>query len=127
MNDKEVGRRIKELRTKCNMTREQLAERLNITSCHVGLIERGERSTMVSRFLEISEIFQVSLDYLVTGCNETEKHCENESTAALANAIIRREIHKLEELLELVFTNQKSSIKNEFKQVLSKYSDNINM
>ena len=64
---KSCGARIRKLREKKNMSQSELAEKLNITNIHLSRIETGSRGASLDLLMEISEVFQVSLDYLVTG------------------------------------------------------------
>jgi len=65
--NQEIGKRIYDLRKSLNITRDTLSEYLDISPGHLRLIETGERSTKVSRYIDMAHIFNVSLDYLLTG------------------------------------------------------------
>lgn len=79
-NIKACGQRIRNLRKKHNMTQNTLAQRLNIASSHVSLLENGKRCCTVDMFVEIAELFHVSLDYLIVGsegdCSILKDDCE---------------------------------------------------
>lgn len=66
-NQVEFGRRIKEERNRMKMTQEQLAMELNISHVHMNRIETGKEGCSIDLLLELSEIFDVSTDYLLTG------------------------------------------------------------
>ena len=66
-NQMEFGQRIKEQRNKMGLTQEELALRLNISHVHMNKIERGKRGCSIDILLELSEVFGVSTDYLLTG------------------------------------------------------------
>lgn len=59
------GKRIKELRKSKEMTQEELADLLDVTKVSVCGYERGTRSPSIDKLVAISEIFNVSLDYLL--------------------------------------------------------------
>ena len=61
-----VAKNIAELRTAFGMTQMELAERLNYSDKSVSKWERGESLPDVSVLLEISALFGVTLDYLVS-------------------------------------------------------------
>ena len=65
-DQKESGKRIAKLRKDKGLTQEQLAESLNISTDYVGKMENGRYGGSVD-LLEISEFFEVTLDYLVLG------------------------------------------------------------
>ena len=49
------------------MTRQRLAEDLNISMPHLWRIESGDRAASADLLIEMAECFSVSLDYLVLG------------------------------------------------------------
>ncbi len=63
----EFGKRIKEERNRIHITQEELALQLNIGHVHMNSIENGRRGCSIDLLLDLSEIFGVSTDYLLTG------------------------------------------------------------
>ena len=74
MENKNIGQRIRELRTSHEMTTDELAELLNISASFVGLLERGDRDVSLPIVVAISKIFDASLDYLVFGDESGESN-----------------------------------------------------
>ena len=70
-NQIEFGKRIKNLRTDRNITQDQLAEELNISCRHLRNIENGAKASSYDILLTISELFNVSTDYLLKGNEHT--------------------------------------------------------
>lgn len=64
---KASGGRIRQLRVKSNLTQEAAAAALNIDRSFYGRIEAGQKGCSVDVFVQLSELFNVSLDYLVLG------------------------------------------------------------
>jgi len=62
--DKIVGRNIRREREFRKITRDELAEILDITSSHLGLIERGERGATPVTLEKVIKALNVSLDSL---------------------------------------------------------------
>lgn len=62
-----IGSRIAKLRKEHNMTQEQLAEKLDISIKHCSSVERGLSCLSLEKLIEVSVLFDVSLDYLVKG------------------------------------------------------------
>lgn len=60
-----VGKRLKQLREELNMTQKELADKLGISRAAVGLYEQGKRNVDNDTLLKLSEIFNVSADYLL--------------------------------------------------------------
>ena len=66
-NLKESGRRIQNLRKQKGLTQGQLAEKLNISMCTIGRIERGEQGLSIDLLIEISVYLGVQTDYILLG------------------------------------------------------------
>jgi transcriptional regulator with XRE-family HTH domain len=64
---KKSGARIRQLRTKSGLTQEKTAEALNVDRSFYCRIESGKKGCSVDLFIQLSELFQVSLDYLILG------------------------------------------------------------
>ena len=64
---RESGNRIRQLRIKNGLTQEKVAAVLNIDRSFYGRIEAGQKGCSVDLFVQLSEIFHVSLDYLILG------------------------------------------------------------
>lgn len=67
-----IGSRIAKLRKEHNLTQEQLAERLDISIKHCSAVERGLSSLSLEKLVDVSILFDVSLDYLVKGNSESD-------------------------------------------------------
>lgn len=60
-----MGIKIANLRRNRNMTQEQLAEILDISIKHCSSVERGVSCLSLEKLIEVSELFDVTLDYLI--------------------------------------------------------------
>ena len=67
INGKEIGKRIRTERKRNGLTQAKLAERLGISLNTIGRIEVGIRMPSIELFVELAELFEVSLDYLILG------------------------------------------------------------
>ncbi len=63
----EFGHRIKHLRKNRNLTQEQLATTLHISTDHLGKIELGKRGISIDLLFDISAALNVSFEYLLKG------------------------------------------------------------
>ena len=66
-DQKEFGRRLKEIRRDKGITQEKLAQEMNVSWNHISKLERGTRSCSLDLLIAISKYFGVSTDYLLTG------------------------------------------------------------
>ena len=65
MDLKAVGRRIKAAREAKNLTQEELAALVNLSTTHVSVIERGLKVTKLDTFVAIANALDVSADSLL--------------------------------------------------------------
>lgn len=80
-----IAYRIILLRKNAGMSQTQLARKLNISPSAQGNYEQGRRLPSIDMLIRLSELFGVSLDYLITGTdhhalgkperNPREGHC----------------------------------------------------
>lgn len=68
-----TGKRIQHLRKANGLTQEELAVRLNISDRHLRNLERGEEAPSIDLFVEITAIFNSTLDYLILGKTPSEQ------------------------------------------------------
>ena len=64
---KEVSVRLKALRKHHKLTIEKLAERIEVSSSFIGLIEKGESGVSLENLYKLAQLYNCSLDYLVSG------------------------------------------------------------
>ena len=58
---------IQFLRRRAGMSQLQLARKLNVGPSAIGMYEQGRRTPALDVLIEMAHIFEVSLDYLITG------------------------------------------------------------
>jgi len=61
------GSNIRNLRIQRGYTQEQLAKKLNIDRSYLSRVEAGQKGCSVDLFIQFSNFFHVSIDYLVLG------------------------------------------------------------
>lgn len=64
-----IGRRIKELRTENELTQQELAKILNVSSMSISFYENGQRKPDSEFIIACSRLFNVSTDYLLGKTN----------------------------------------------------------
>lgn len=75
MNIELVGLRIKKHRHLLKMTQEQLAEKAELSSNYIGLIENGQKKPSLESFIKIINAFDLSADELLV--DVVDKPCSN--------------------------------------------------
>jgi transcriptional regulator with XRE-family HTH domain len=67
MDKKQIGLRLKALRTGKGISQQELAHELNIDRTRLSKIETGEITPAAGILLELKRIFSISIDWLLTG------------------------------------------------------------
>ena len=62
-----LGARIAALRRAAGWNQAELAQRLQISSSAVGMYEQGRREPSAEMLVRMAKVFEVSVDYLLTG------------------------------------------------------------
>ena len=65
-----VGKKIRELRRKAELTQSELAKKIGVSTGAVGLWEVNKREPDIDILLKMSKIFDVTIDYIL-GNDET--------------------------------------------------------
>ena len=67
-----LGERIRKARKDNNLTQEQLAEICDLSTAHIGHIERGTRALSIESLITISNALGVSTDYLLLDISKSD-------------------------------------------------------
>lgn len=60
-----MGRRIKKARKAKGLTQEQLAELCDLSTAHIGHVERGSRALSIETLVKIAMVLEISTDYIL--------------------------------------------------------------
>lgn len=65
--NKQIGLRIASLRKEKHLTQEQLAEIMDISIKHCSCVERGASALSMEKLIELCDILDTNMDYLIRG------------------------------------------------------------
>ena len=65
----EISEKVLQLRKANNLTQEELAEKLNVSRQSVSKWESGQTIPELEKLIALSEVFQVTTDYLLKPLN----------------------------------------------------------
>lgn len=82
------GQRIKQLRKRCTMTQENLAEKLGVSVNAISQVERGVNGLSISMAVAMKDVFDCSLDYLLLG-EETSTQMLKEQAYKFAENLMK--------------------------------------
>lgn len=63
--DISIGKRIKRLRQKVGLTQEKLAEKVRVSTTHVGLVETGHRRMSLKTLQKVAKVLRVKVKDLI--------------------------------------------------------------
>ena len=92
MVEETFGKRIKRLRKGLNLTQTQLAKKCNLSKGTIAMWEVDKRGISTDGLIQLSELFQVSLDYLISG--HESKYCKFEAEKVVETKRIISEVDK---------------------------------
>ena len=106
MDLKAIGRRIRFQREQMHLTREELAEKLEVSAKFCADIEYGMKGMSMTTLNRLSEILNLSTDYILKGNREihvekAENHDIIESVVATLNSCNRIQLSRVEQLLKI--------------------------
>lgn len=87
MNQKAIGRRIKAAREKKQLTQEQLAELVDLSTMHVSVIERGVKLPKLETLINIANVLDVSADVLLQDVINNRAEIFSSEASALMNKL----------------------------------------
>ena len=76
MNYKEIGTRIRKYRKLKNISQEELAEKIDISTTHMSHIETGSTKLSLQVLVDIAQILEVSTDALIFEKNNIFEYIE---------------------------------------------------
>ena len=100
---KQSGERIRQLRIRDRLSQEQVAGKLNIDRSFYSRIEAGKSGCSVDLFVQLSDLFKVSLDYLILGSYSVALFTDSEKM--LLKEDIENLVVHLEQIKEIIWSN----------------------
>ena len=80
-----LGSRIAALRRQAGFSQAELAQRLRISASAVGMYEQGRREPAADLLIALAEVFDVSVDYLLTGRPGTQQELQKADQTVLSS------------------------------------------
>ncbi len=93
-----LGKRIREARKQMKLTQEQLAELCDLSTAHIGHIERGTRALSIESLITISKVLEVSTDYLLLDVS----NFPSKNLSDIFNAIGKTDTEKYDKLYAVI-------------------------
>ena len=81
----EIGKKLKKARQICDLTQESVAEKLNVSRQTISNWETEKFYPDILYVLQLSDLYQVSLDELLKGDERMIQHLENSTNVVKSN------------------------------------------
>lgn len=94
--NKAIGKRVRLQREKLRMSREELSERIEVSSRFLADIELGSKGMSFQTLIRLSKVLHVSTDYLLLGKAEANTA---ESIYEMIKSLDEKSIPKLETII----------------------------
>lgn len=111
MNQLALGKRIREQRKKLNLTQEQLAEKIDVSTTYIGFVERGERSITLGKLTCLANALGVSIDYLLSDTVAVPSSTKEELWLNLLSSATEDEQDLIIDMAKLILNHSEKSPK----------------
>lgn len=105
VNNQAIGERIRDVREKLRLTRENLAEMLGLSPLYIGQLERGERQMSLDTLVKVSDYLHIPTDYLIYG-STPENEREKNRIITLLNKCSKKELSLIENIIKLILSHR---------------------
>lgn len=99
-----VGCRIKDLRTKQGWSQEELALRANISTSHIGRLERGERGATIESLEKVVNALGITFEDLFRLLEKSKSKSDMKVLNDIMDKLSKRSIKDLEIILKVIDT-----------------------
>ena len=97
-----IGKRIQEIRKKCGLTQERLAEKLNVSVGYISQLERGITRVNLDTLSNISSELDCDIIYFLTDVTINDKNFLNDELAKIFNDMNSSQRKMLLEIAEII-------------------------
>lgn len=80
-----LGKRIKEARKEANLTQDQLAEKLDISTAYMSQLETGKAAVNLNRLAQIALLLQTDIGYFLSGATTSNQYLIEEFNSLLSD------------------------------------------
>lgn len=105
MDRKILGKRIRNERLRLKMTQEQLSEKINVTASYLGAVERGEKSMTLEKLVDLINVFDISMDYMLSDFISANKENTDNDIWELLNNMNNHQRRLTMEIAKLIKQN----------------------
>lgn len=101
----EIGQRIRKYRKACNLSQEQLAEKVGISKTHMSHIETGNTKLSLPVFVDIAEALSVQTDELLHDVKALNKTSAKNEILSVLDTCTPQETYIINHVVKAVKTS----------------------
>jgi HTH-type transcriptional regulator, cell division transcriptional repressor len=105
LNYKLLGKRIKELRVKINLTQEALAEKIDVSPVYISHIEVGSSIPSLETLLKICNELETTPDYILLDSIHSSKEYLRDDIAILLKSCSVKDMQLIIKIIEAMIQN----------------------
>lgn len=116
MNYYEIGQRIRKFRKACNLSQEELAEKVGISTTHMSHIETGNTKLSLPVFVDIANVLCVQTDELLYDVPQNTKTNMKEKINEVLDSCSLYEMYILLDIMKAVKTSLEKYTESDIKK-----------
>lgn len=116
MNYYEIGQRIRKFRKACNLSQEELAEKVGISTTHMSHIETGNTKLSLPVFVDIANVLSVQTDELLYDVPQNTKTNMKEKINEVLDSCSLYEMYILLDIMKAVKTTLEKYAESDIKK-----------
>ncbi|MBR3975617.1 MAG: helix-turn-helix transcriptional regulator [Clostridia bacterium] len=105
MNYFEIGQRIRKFRKANNLSQEELAEKIGISTTHMSHIETGNTKLSLPVLVELAKVLEVRTDDLIFDANKTSRSAIIEEVANNLESCTVQQLNLINDIIITVKTS----------------------
>ena len=100
-----IGMRLKQARINKNITQEKLAEMLDLSVAYISRVERGSTEISLKRLVEVCDLLEVSLSYVLEDISPTSSSYLNKAFTELLENCPAEKIDLIYKVAKVIIEN----------------------
>ena len=101
-----IGERLKEARTKNNLTQEKLAEEIDVSVAYLSRVECGSTKISLSRLIQICEKLEITNGSILDGTSKTSNTYLNKEFSDLIKNCSPEKLKMIYDITKIIVNNK---------------------
>ena len=111
MNLNSIGKNIRDCRISRGMRQEDLAEKTDLSSVYIGMLERGEKTASLETLVKIANALEVSSDILLKEVLVTGYRVKDSLLSEKLENLYEEDRNKIYDVIDTMIAHSKKKLK----------------